>query len=111
MDGQFYWYSMLPMGIHSAHFIFTEVTKPTVRHLRRLGIRVMKYLDDFPSGASKYMEQQFHGKFMVGHLRSLGWLIQVVKLVGIPVPMDEIPAFGIVLSFKNQQLRLRSGTV
>jgi hypothetical protein len=29
--GKFYWYNMLPMGIHSTPFIFTEVTKLMVR--------------------------------------------------------------------------------
>lgn len=35
------------MGIHSSHFIFTEVIKSMILRSKD----ILKYLDDFPSGA------------------------------------------------------------
>ena len=48
--GKFYQYNSMPQGIHSAPFIFTAVTHPVVQSWREIGIRVLKYLDDFPRG-------------------------------------------------------------
>ena len=44
------------MGIHQAPFIFTEVTKPLVGHWRSKNIRVIKDMDDFPSGAASALQ-------------------------------------------------------
>jgi hypothetical protein len=72
--GKYYQFNNLPMGIHEAPFVFTEITKPVVRHWRSMGIRVLKYMDDFPSGAPSEQQQWLHARYMVEHLRSLGWL-------------------------------------
>jgi hypothetical protein len=104
--GEYYLFNSLPMGIHEAPFVFTEITKPVVRHWRNLGIRVLKYMDDFPSGAPGAQQQRLHAHYMVEHLRSLGWLIQASKLQGIPDPLEHIHALGTLISFPDQKFYL-----
>ena len=104
--GEYYQFNCLPMGIHEAPFVFTEVTKPVVRHWRNLGIRVLKYMDDFPSGAPRKQQQRLHARYMVEHLRSLGWLTQASKLQGIPEPLESIHALGTLISFPDQKFYL-----
>jgi hypothetical protein len=105
--GKFYHYNSLPMGIHSAPFIFTEVTKPIIRAWRSKGILVLKYLDDFPSGAFSFLLQRLHCHYMVEHMRSLSWVLKKAKLLGYPDPLPELPALGIIVSFSAQQFRLK----
>ena len=83
--GEYYQFNCLPLGIHEAPIVFTEVTKPVVRHWRNLGIRVLKYMDDFPSGSPSKKQQCLHARYMVEHLRSLGWLTQASKLQGTSI--------------------------
>lgn len=104
--GEYYQFNNLPMGIHEAPFVFTEITKPVVRHRRTKGIRVLKNMDDFPSGAPSEQQQRLHARYMVEHLRSLGWLIQPSKLQGIPEPLERIHALGTLISFPDQKFYL-----
>jgi hypothetical protein len=73
--GKFYRYNSMPQGIQSAPFIFTEVTKPVVKSWRSRGIRILKFLDDFPMGAINSLTCRLHIAFMLEHLASLGWII------------------------------------
>ena len=109
--GEYYQFNNLPMGIHEAPFVFTEITKPVVRHWRTKGIRVLKYMDDFPSGAPSEQQQRLHARYMVEHLRSLGWLIQPSKLQGIPEPLERIHALGTLISFPDQEVLSGRGQV
>ena len=109
--GEYYQFNCLPMGIHEEPYIFTEVTKPIVRHWRSKGIWVLKYMDDFPSGAVGALQQRLHASYMVEHLRSLGWLIQASKLQGIQDPSELIHALGTLISFSNQKFCLAEDTV
>lgn len=109
--GLFYRYCSLPQGIASAPAIFTEVTLPMVRSWRARGIRVLKYLDDFPSGALSGLQQRLHCHFMVEHTRSLGFFLKDTKLVGYPDPMPEIFALGTLISFTSQQFCLRPNQI
>jgi hypothetical protein len=48
---------------------------------------------------------------MVEHTRSLGWLLQEEKIKGITVPLEAIPALGIMVSLKDQTFRLKTETL
>jgi hypothetical protein len=104
--GKFYRYNSMPQGIHSAPFIFTEVTKPVVTAWRIRGIRVLKFLDDFPMGASTFLTCRLHIAFMLEHLISLGWLVAMPKLIGYPNPQVIIPALGTEIHFSTQKFHL-----
>ena len=77
-----------------------------IRHWRKLGIRVLKYMDDFPSGEPSERQQRLHARYMVKHLRSLGWLTQASKLRGIPDPLELIHALDTLISFPDQKFYL-----
>ena len=105
--GEYYQFNSLPMGIHAAPFIFTEVTKPVVRHWRARNKRVLKYMDDFTGAANGRQRQQLHANYMVEHLRSRGWIVQNAKLQGMPEPLTEVFALGTIDSFSQQKFLLR----
>ncbi len=73
--GKYYRYNRMPRGIHSAPFIFTEMTKPVVKAWRSRGIRVLKFLDDFLIGVVNFLTYRLHIAFMLEHLVSLGCLL------------------------------------
>ena len=110
-QGIFYYYISLPMGITPAPFIFTEVAKTMVKFWRTRGIRVLQYLDDFPSGATSSLQQRLHCHFMLEHMRSLGFILKDAKLFGFPTPMVEIFALGCVVSFTNQSFYLKEDQI
>ena len=45
-EGQTWQFRALPFGLSSAPYVFTKLLKPVVSTLRKLGIRVILYLDD-----------------------------------------------------------------
>ena len=71
-----------------------------------MGIRVLKFMDDFPSGGLSEIQQTLHAKFMCEHLHSLGWLIKAKKFIGIPPTLTTIPALGTRISFSDQKFYL-----
>ena len=104
--GKFYQYNSMPQGIHSAPFIFTKITKPVVQSWRERGIRVLRFLDDFPSGAQNSSIYHAHISFMLEHLTSLGFLTAKNKLVGFPIPQEIICALGTEIRFSTQTFHL-----
>lgn len=42
-----YQFKALPFGLTSAPYVFTKLGKPILNYLRKKGIRVVVYLDDF----------------------------------------------------------------
>ena len=76
-----------------------------------MGIRVLKFMDDFPSGDRSKTQQKLHAKYMCEHLQSLGWLIKEKRLIGIPTPLTTIPALGTRISFSDQKVYLREEQV
>jgi hypothetical protein len=99
------------MGINSAPFVFTEVTKPAVKKWRSLGILVLKYMDDIPSGGTSATQQRLHARYMCEHLHSLGWIIKMKKLIGLPEPLTVIPAIGTLISFTDQEFYLQKKVI
>jgi hypothetical protein len=56
--GKFSQFKNLQMGFHAAPYMMTEVTKPAVKKWRSCldGIRVLKYMDDFPGGGTSAIQ-------------------------------------------------------
>jgi hypothetical protein len=46
-EGSLFQFSCLCFGLSSAPWTFTKILKPVVASLRRRGIRIVIYLDDF----------------------------------------------------------------
>jgi len=43
---QYFCFTVLPFGLSSAPYLFTEIFRPVVRYWRGLGIHLVLYLDD-----------------------------------------------------------------
>ena len=67
------------------------------------GIQVLKYLDDFPSGAPSFLLQCLYCHYVVEHMLSIGRVLKAAKLLGYPDPLPEILALGIIVFFSAQQ--------
>jgi hypothetical protein len=83
-DGVVYQYVCLPFGLSSAPRIFTKLMKPIIAHLRKLGIRLLIYLDDLLILGSSPNGVLQHLRSVVNLLLSLGFLINWEKSVVIP---------------------------
>ncbi|CAL8465739.1 g5275 [Coccomyxa elongata] len=46
-EGQYYVFTVLPLGLNTACWVFTKLTRELVSHWRGQGIRSVHYLDDF----------------------------------------------------------------
>ena len=55
-EGRFYVFCQLPFGLATACFVFTKIIKQLVQRWRRLGIRLIPYIDDFIFFASSAQE-------------------------------------------------------
>jgi len=76
-----YRWNVLPFGISMAPYTFTRVVGVVVRHLRRLGVRIMAYLDDFLLVAATREEVIAARDRVLALLDDLGWVIALDKSV------------------------------
>jgi hypothetical protein len=83
-DGVVYEYVCLPFGLSSAPRIFTKLMKPIIAHLRKLGFRLLIYLDDLLILGSSPNGVLQHLRSVVNLLLSLGFLINGEKSVVSP---------------------------
>ena len=73
-DSQIWQFKTLPFGLSSAPYTFTKLMKPVVATMRRLGIRVVLYLDDMLVMAGSMMEARTHLATALELLTSLGFI-------------------------------------
>ena len=75
VEGVVYQFKTLPFGLNVSPRIFTQVLKPVLGHLRRQGIKVHGYLDDWIiRGAHPGQTKQFTDT-VLKLLTDLGWII------------------------------------
>lgn len=67
INGSLYHFVGLPFGLQTAPYLFTKVMRVFVRAVRREGIRVLPYLDDFLFVASS-QDEALHNRKIVGDL-------------------------------------------
>ena len=75
VEGVVYQFKTLPFGLNVAPRIFTQVLKPVLGHLRRQGIRVHGYLDDWIIRGSHPGQTKRFTDTTIKLLTDLGWLI------------------------------------
>ncbi|WP_411016592.1 reverse transcriptase domain-containing protein [Salmonella sp. s51944] len=100
--GQSYKFRSLPFGLSTAPRVFTMVTRVVIAHLRRQGITLFAYLDDWlilgnsPELASAAVNRT------VRLLQSLGWLINEGK--SHLTPTTSIQFLGACLDFNQGRI-------
>ena len=113
-QGQTWQFQVLPFGLNSAPCTFTKLTKPVVSVLRRLGVRVIIYLDDMLLMAKSAQEASAHLRAAIEILVALGFVINLKKSVFQPSQRLEFLGFVIdsrkmMISLPHQRLQsLRS---
>ena len=77
-------FKVLPFGLSSAPWVFTKVTKPISSVLRKLGIRLILYLDDMLIMSQSQIEASSNLAMVMTLLVGLGFIINLKKSVLSP---------------------------
>ena len=90
-----YQFKALPFGLCSAPRTFTKLLKPVAAFLRKKGIRVLIYLDDFLLLAQTKEEATRNTQMLVALLQSLGFTVNLKKSSLTPTQMITFLGFNI----------------
>ena len=91
----------LPFGLSSAPWAFTKLLRVVIAHLRKLGLRLVIYLDNILVVASSQLAARLAVNQVRSLLESLGFVISVEKSVEDPVQaLEYIGLFIDTLSMK-----------
>ena len=94
-----YQYKVLPFGLKDSPWVFTRVVATLVGHLRRLGIRVFYYLDDWLLVAESKELLELHLQTTLLWTQDLGFLVNWKKSSLVP---QRLPAYlGAQLDIPN----------
>ena len=94
-EEKYYQFKALPFGLCSAPRIFTKLLKPVAAFLRKKGIRVLIYLDDFLLLAQTKEEATRNTQMLVTLLQSLGFTVNLKKSSLTPTQMITFLGFSI----------------
>ena len=94
-----YQYKVLPFGLNDSPWVFTRVVATRVGHLRRLGIQVFYYLDDWLLVAESKELLELHLQTPLQWTQDLGFLMNWKKSSLVP---QRLPAYlGAQLDIPN----------
>ena len=94
----------LPFGFSSALWEFTKNLRPAIAHLRRLGIRLVVYLDDILIVHSSEVGARKDARIVRGLLESLGFSINEEK--SIEIPAQSMEYIGIMIHSTSMSFTL-----
>ena len=78
-EGTTYEFNCLPFGLSSAPWVFTKTTRPAVTMLRKLGLRLIVYIDDILIMAESPQLLRDHVMGLTYLLENLGFVINYTK--------------------------------
>src|SRR5579871_98106 len=94
----------MPFGISSAPRVFTKLIRAALAPLRKQGIRISAYLDDFCALASTKKEAERVAKIVREHLEALGFILNEKKCVWEPTQLQEF--LGFEIDTRSMEIRL-----
>jgi len=94
-DDRTWQFRALPFGLSSAPQTFTKLLKPVVCTLRRLGVRLILYLDDMLIMSQSRHEIRAHLATTMELLCALGFIINMKKSVFTPTRSIEFLGFAV----------------
>lgn len=97
-------FGVLPFGLSAAPYVFTKITKPIVTYLRKRGIFVVVYIDDFLIIAKDAQECANNVKITVQLLEQLGFHINYHK--SSLTPKQNCRFLGFILDTKHMSINL-----
>ena len=92
-DSRMWQFKVLPSGLSSAPWVFTKLTKPISSTLRRLGIRMILYLDDMLIMSQTQAEASTNLATAMTLLVGLGFIVNLRKSVLTPTQQVEFLGF------------------
>ena len=72
--GKIYQFRALPFGLSVSPYVFSRVLKAVLRHVRRLGIRVHAYLDDWLQLSVSEVQSWQHSRRLLNIILELGFV-------------------------------------
>ena len=102
-------FKCLPFGLSPAPRCFTKIMKPVIAGLRRLGVRLIVYLDDFLIMHESEQGANEHFKLVSNVLQNLGFLINWDKSTA--VSCQSIEFLGMLISSEGMSFTLPSEKV
>src|SRR4051794_10352144 len=87
--GKTYQFKAMPFGISSAPRVFTKLIRAALAPLRKQGIRILAYLDDFLLMASTKAEAEKQARLVKKHLEMLGFILNDLKCIWEPAQQQE----------------------
>ena len=103
-QGRTYQFTCLPFGLTSAPRIFTKILKPVTGFLRKMGVRIIVYLDDMLIMNSTLDGARKDIMILKLILENLGFLINLEKSIFVPVQIIEF--LGIIVDSTNMRFLL-----
>ena len=103
LEGKFYKFQALPFGLSTAPRVFTRVARVVGAHLRRMGINIFMYLDDWLIVAGSESLAARDTQRVLDVTQSLGWIVNREKSDLTP---SQRPVFlGTILDFRTTRAR------
>lgn len=103
-DKEMWEFKVLPFGLSSAPWVFTKVTKPISSVLRRLGIRLILYLDDMLIMSQSQIEASSNLATVMTLLVGLGFIINLKK--SVLSPTQRLDFLGFTLDSQKMTISL-----
>ncbi|CAC5393416.1 unnamed protein product [Mytilus coruscus] len=94
-EGTLFEYTALPFGLAEGPRLFTKIMKPVIGILRRMGVRMIIYLDDILLMAENPQKLEIHRNSTLFLLQKLGFLINWKKSSLNPTQKIEFLGFKI----------------
>ena len=97
-------FKALPFGLSTSPFIFTKIMKPVVAYLRKIGVIVVIYLDDFLIIGATREECLNSLRLTIDLLQFLGFIINFEKSVLVPSKICKF--LGVIINSVDMTLEL-----
>ena len=97
-EGKQYKFQCLPFGLSSAPRVFTKLLKPVVCLLRKIGLRLIIYLDDMLFMHANKEQLEIMAPMIVNLFEALGLMVNKVKSLLTPTQLIEFLGFQITRS-------------
>ena len=96
-QGKAYEHKVLPFGLSLAPRTFTKCMDAALAPLRRQGVRIASYLDDWPICAPSERQARSDTEVVLAHLRRLGLASNKKKKKSCLIPSRTVTYLGLVL--------------
>lgn len=108
-QGVVYEYTVLPFGLSLSPRVFVRCTEAAIAPLRKRGLRLATYIDDWLLVAQSPHQLQAHAGLLLSHLASLGFTVNWDK--SVLVPSQSIEFIGLHLDSATCRARLSADRV